>query len=56
METLLRCGTNKPGDKLNVSDAADVAEDPLHDAPLVEVNCVGKLVWDPGPRPQPGPL
>ena len=44
---------HKPGDKLDVGDATDVAEDPLHDAPLVEVDGVSKLVRDPGPRPQP---
>ena len=47
---------HKPGDKLDVGDAADVAEDPLHDAPLVEVDGVSKLVRDPGPGPQPRPL
>ena len=45
-----------PGDKLYVCVAADVAEDPLHDAPLAEVYSIGELVGDPGPWPQSRPL
>ena len=49
------CSTSwrSPWHKLNVGDAAHVAEDQLQGAPLGEVYGVGQLVRDPGPGPQP---
>ena len=44
-----------PGYKLDVGDTADVAEDPLDDGPLGEVDGVGELVGDPGAGPHARP-